>query len=76
MPQLSIYLPAKTADRLHKVTESEGISQSRWLAKLIENALDQSPTNSLKQLYGCLVDSDLARPMQPKASKDSKRLAL
>lgn len=76
MPQLSIYLPAKIAERLHHVTESEGISQSRWLAKLIENALDQNPSSRLKQLFGCLNDSDLERQDQPESRLDSKRLAL
>lgn len=76
MPQLSIYLNQKTAKKLRQITEHSGTSQSRWLAKLIEQAIDSNPSNDLMNLYGSLAKVNLSRPTQSSFTKDAKRLSL
>lgn len=76
MPQMSIYLTAETAERIAHVADSEGISHSRWLARLIERTLAKQPGNALASLYGSLAHESLARPAQPSAKLDSPREVL
>jgi len=73
---MSIYLNAETAARIAHVADSEGISHSRWLARLVERTLAKQPGNALASLYGSLASESLARPAQPNARLDSPRETL
>lgn len=76
MPQMSIYLNAEIAERLAHVADSEGISHSRWLARLVERTLAKQPGNALASLYGSLANESFERPVQPPARLDSPRETL
>lgn len=52
MSQVTIYLDPKLAERARKAATSEGLSQSRWVARLIEEELASQWPESVKRLAG------------------------
>lgn len=52
MSQVTIYLEPGLAEKARKAAESEGLSQSKWVARLIEAKLTSQWPESVKQLAG------------------------
>ena len=52
MSQVTIYLESDLAEKAKEAASSQGLSQSKWIAKLIEARLSSSWPESVKQLAG------------------------
>ena len=64
MSQLTIYLDPETVSKMKRAAESEGVSQSKWVAKLIEERLATSWSEEVKQLVGAWADFPEAERQQ------------
>ena len=56
MSQLTVYLDPETASKMKKAAESEGVSRSKWVAKLIEEKLSSDWSKDVKRLSGAWAD--------------------
>lgn len=52
MSQVTIYLPDELAERMRRAAESEGVSQSRWIARLIDARLARAWPQEVLALVG------------------------
>ena len=52
MSQVTIYLDPDLAERAKEAAASQGLSQSKWIARLIEERLRTSWPESVKRLAG------------------------
>ena len=64
MAQVTIYLDDKTTQRMREASIQEGISQSRWVAKLIEEHLTTDWPESIKELAGAWADIPEAKELR------------
>ncbi len=56
MTQITIDVNDEITQRIQEVAKQEGISQSRWVAKLIEQHLATDWPESIKELAGVWAD--------------------
>ena len=56
MSQVTIYLDPDLAERAKAAASSQGLSQSKWIAQLIEARLRTSWPESVRQLAGSWPD--------------------
>lgn len=52
MSQVTIYLAPDLAEKAKEAASSQGLSQSKWIARLIEERLNTTWPESVKQLAG------------------------
>lgn len=52
MSQVTIYLEPKLAEKARAAASSQGLSQSKWIAQLIEERLRSEWPESVKRLAG------------------------
>lgn len=52
MSQVTIYLEPDLAEKARAAAEGAGVSQSKWIARLIEERLSSQWPESVKQLAG------------------------
>ena len=73
MPQLNLYLDEDTARKLKAVAKESGLSQSKWVAKVIrERVSDQWPPG-LAALAGAWPDMPEAEDLRRGLGPDSGR---
>jgi hypothetical protein len=56
MSQITIYLEPDLAQRMREAAEAEGISQSKWIARLVEERLDDMWPPEVLSLAGSMPD--------------------
>lgn len=56
MGQVTIYLDAETEEKMRRVAEASGLSQSKWIAELIRHSVADQWQDSVKQLAGAWSD--------------------
>jgi hypothetical protein len=65
MPQLHFYVPEETAEILRKRAESQGMSLSRYLAKLVQTEVPPEwPEGFFEEVVGGWRGEPLERPPQ------------
>lgn len=62
MAQLTLYLDQETVGKMRQAAESEGLSQSQWVARLIRARLETQWPQAVRELAG-------AWPELPEADK-------
>jgi len=76
MGQVTIYLDAKTEQKLNAIIGNEKLSKSRWIADLIRAKTETSWPESIVQLAGAWKDLPLAEEIREGAGPDSYREVL
>lgn len=56
MGQVTIYLDNETEERMRRLAEASGLSQSKWIAELIRRSVIDQWQESVKQLAGAWSD--------------------
>lgn len=56
MSQVTIYLEPELAERMRRAAEDEGVSQSKWVAALVEQRLALRWPESVRALAGVWGD--------------------
>ena len=64
MPQIIIDVDDEITQRIQEVAKQEGISQSHWVAKLIEQCLVTDWPESVKELVGAWTDVPEAKELR------------
>ena len=70
MAQLTLYLDEETAARMKAAAEAEGLSQSKWVCRLIERKTAARWPDSVKRLAGAW--SDFPDPDSLRALSDAQ----
>lgn len=52
MAQLTLYLDQETVGKMRQAAESEGLSQSQWVARLIKARLESKWPQAVRELAG------------------------
>lgn len=73
MSQVTIYLEPELAEKMRHAAESEGVSQSRWLAALVEQRLAQHWPESVRALAGAWGDFPEAEALRQGMAEDLPR---
>jgi hypothetical protein len=73
MGQVTIYLKPETVERMRTAAESEGLSQSRWVARLIERRLATSWPEDVARLAGSWPDAPTAEELRGGYGRDAER---
>jgi hypothetical protein len=73
MSQITIYLRPELAQKIRDAAMSEGISQSRWIAKLVEKKLESEWPKSIRQLAGAWPDFPEAEELRKDQALDTSR---
>jgi hypothetical protein len=76
MSQLTLYLDTETAARLKNAATSAGMSQSQWVARLIQERTSQEWPESVKALAGAWPEMPTAEEIRAALGTDSEREAL
>lgn len=65
MPQLHLYVPEETAEKLRKRAAGRNLSLSRYLAQIVEAELAAGwPDGYFEDVLGSVSDPDFRRPSQ------------
>jgi hypothetical protein len=56
MAQLTLYLDQETVSRMRQAAESEGLSQSQWVARLIRARLETQWPQAVRELAGAWTE--------------------
>jgi len=56
MAQLTLYLDRETAGKMRQAAESEGLSQSQWVARLIKARLESEWPQAVRELAGAWTE--------------------
>jgi hypothetical protein len=73
MSQITIYLEPELAEKMRRAAESEGLSQSRWIAKLVSDRLSSQWPESVRELAGAWPDFPEAEELRQSAGQDVPR---
>lgn len=73
MGQVTIYLDSEIESKLRGVVKSSNLSQSKWIAKLIEEKLQNSWPESVVKLAGAWKDFPTAEEIRETQGKDAER---
>jgi len=76
MSQVTIYLDPETARKVREAAAGEGVSRSRWVAKLIERELVSSWPAAVRELAGAWPDFPSAAELRRSAAEDLPREGL
>jgi hypothetical protein len=73
MAQLTIYVDARTRDKIHAAARRANESVSTWVKDRLERAIAREWPAGYFELFGSLADTDLERPAQPSPGDDRAR---
>jgi type II secretory pathway component PulK len=73
MGQLTLYLDQEFAEKVRQAANSEGVSQSQWVARLIEEKLATSWSEQVRQLAGAWPDLPEAEELRRSRGEDIAR---
>ncbi|CAN5901773.1 hypothetical protein BH24DEI2_BH24DEI2_26270 [soil metagenome] len=73
MSQVTIYLEPDLADKAKEAASSQGLSQSKWIARLIEERLSSEWPESVRQLAGSWPDFPDAETLRAAQGEDLPR---
>lgn len=73
MSQVTIYLEPELAEKMRRAAESEGVSQSKWVAALVEERLAQRWPASVLALAGAWGDFPEAETLRQGMAEDLPR---
>lgn len=73
MSQITIYLPAELEQRMKASAKAMNLSQSKWIANLIEEKLRKEWPPAIVALAGAWKDMPLADEIRAGLGTDSKR---
>ncbi len=73
MSQVTIYLKPELAEKAKTAAEGAGLSQSKWIARLIEEKLANQWPDSVKQLAGAWPDFPEAEALREGQGEDLPR---
>jgi len=76
MSQLTIYLEPELAAKMRQAAESEGVSQSQWVSRLIKEKLATTWPEGVKQLAGAWPDFPEAEELREDQGQDVPRETL
>lgn len=66
MPQLHLYVPERLADEIRRRAQEEGLSVSRFLARIVRaQVADEWPEDFFDDVVGGWSGDPLRRPRQP-----------
>ena len=73
MGQVTLYLDAETEAKLKDAAKSAGLSQSRWVATLIQEKTATEWPPSIAKLAGAWADLPMAEELRARESEDIPR---
>jgi predicted transcriptional regulator len=73
MGQVTIYLDAELEAKMREITKSMHMSQSKWIANLIKEKIEDEWPESVKQLGGAWAEFPSAEEIRGDLGEDSKR---
>lgn len=73
MSQVTIYLEDELAKKMRERIKGEGVSQSQWIAKLIEEKLGHSWPISVRALAGAWPDFPEMEALRQDQGRDHPR---
>lgn len=76
MAQLTLYLDQDTADKTRRAAESEGLSQSQWVARLIQRRLTNTWPQAVVELAGAWPDLPEVEALRYELGDDAGRETL
>lgn len=76
MSQVTIYLDADTAARMRKAAKAAGVSQSRWIARLIRQKTANEWPEAVRRLAGAWPDLPSPEELRRTVGKDARRMRL
>lgn len=76
MIQITIYLDEETAEQMRAFVQSRQISQSKWIADLIREKLDDEWPDHIAELAGAWADSPDAETLRKDLGRDIARKPL
>lgn len=72
MSRVTIYLEQKLAEEMRRMAEREGVSQSRWLARLVENRLRDEWSTEVRSLSGAWLGAPEAEELRGHQGSDTR----
>ena len=76
MGQVTIYLEKELAEKMRDRAKQEGVSQSQWVAQLIETKLSSSWPKSVRALAGAWPDFPELTELRQAHGEDTLRESL
>lgn len=76
MSQVTIYLEPELEQKVRQAAEGEGLSRSKWVAKVLEEKLASSWPQHIKALAGAWPDFPEAEALRQAAPQDVPREVL
>ena len=76
MPQLTIYVDARTIERVGAAAKAAHCSVSRWVRDTLVDAIERGWPPGYFDLFGSLAETDFERPEQPALDHDHKRKSI
>ncbi len=73
MGQVTIYLDSEIEKKMRSVIESSNLSQSKWIASLIEEKIKNDWPESVIELAGAWKDIPTAEELRQTQGKDIRR---
>ena len=73
MGQVTIYLDSRVEDRMRRVVKSSNLSQSKWIAHLIEEKIKNDWPESVIELAGAWKDMPTAEEIRRTEGTDIRR---
>lgn len=73
MSQITIYLEPDLAQRMREAAEAEDISQSKWIARLVEERLDDMWPPEVLSLAGSMPDFPSLEEIRTYQAEDAPR---
>jgi hypothetical protein len=73
MGQLTLILDQELAEKARQAAKSQGVSQSQWVARLIEEKLTTSWSERVRQLAGAWPDFPEAEELRRSRGQDIAR---
>jgi hypothetical protein len=73
MSQVTIYMDEETAERARAAARADGVSLSRWIARLIQERTESRWPEEVKALAGAWGDLPTAEELRSAAGDDAER---
>jgi hypothetical protein len=73
MGQVTIYLDSETERKMLNMIEKNGISKSKWIAKLIQEKTSNDWPENVKKLAGAWKDLPIAEEIRNNMGNDTDR---
>lgn len=73
MGQVTIYLDSETEKKMLNMIEKNGISKSKWIAKLIQEKTSNVWPENVKKLSGAWKDLPIAEEIRNHMGNDADR---